>query len=38
VDIFYGAGGRFRIIGDYLWRDRASFTFDGGVWGIFRVN
>jgi hypothetical protein len=37
VDIFYGAGGRFRVIGDYLWRDRASFTFDGGIWGIFRV-
>jgi hypothetical protein len=37
VDIFYGAGGRFRVIGDYLHRDRASFTFDGGVWGIFRV-
>ncbi|MEA2206561.1 MAG: manganese oxidase [Blastocatellia bacterium] len=37
VDIFYGAGGRFRIIGDYLYRDRSSFTFDGGVWGIFRV-
>ena len=38
VDIFYGAGGRFRILGDYLYRDRASFTFDGGIWGIFRVN
>ncbi len=37
VDIFYGAGGRFRVIGDYLWRDRSSFTFDGGIWGIFRV-
>jgi hypothetical protein len=37
VDIFYGAGGRFRVIGDYLYRDRSSFTFDGGVWGIFRV-
>lgn len=37
VDLFYGAGGRFRVIGDYLHRDRASFTFDGGVWGIFRV-
>ncbi len=37
IDIFYGAGGRFRVIGDYLYRDRASFTFDGGIWGIFRV-
>jgi len=33
----YGAGGAFRIVGDYLYRDQASFTFDGGMWGIFRV-
>lgn len=32
-----GAGGRFRVTGDYLFRDQASFTFDGGLWGIFRV-
>jgi|DewCreStandDraft_2_1066082.scaffolds.fasta_scaffold00032_205 hypothetical protein len=32
-----GAGGRFGIVGDYLWRDFASFTFDGGIWGLFRV-
>ncbi|MGB8508728.1 MAG: Ig-like domain-containing protein [Pyrinomonadaceae bacterium] len=32
-----GAGGRQRVIGDYLYRDRATFTFDGGLWGIFRV-
>jgi hypothetical protein len=33
----YGAGGAFRISGDYLYRDHASFPFDGGLWGIFRV-
>ncbi|HEX5727484.1 MAG TPA: hypothetical protein VFX98_18575, partial [Longimicrobiaceae bacterium] len=32
-----GAGGRNQIPGDYLYRDQASFTFDGGLWGIFRV-
>lgn len=32
-----GAGGRFGIPGDYLYRDQASFQFDGGLWGIFRV-
>jgi hypothetical protein len=33
----FGAGGAFRIVGDYLYRDQASFGFDGGLWGIFRV-
>jgi hypothetical protein len=32
-----GAGGRFAVPGDYLIRDQNSFTFDGGLWGIFRV-
>lgn len=32
-----GAGGKFRITGDYLWRTGQSFQFDGGIWGIFRV-
>lgn len=32
-----GAGGKFRIPGDYLYRDMVSFHFDGGLWGIFRV-
>jgi len=32
-----GAGGIFRVTGDYLYRDHASFGFDGGIWGIFRV-
>ncbi|MFN0119410.1 MAG: copper oxidase, partial [Blastocatellia bacterium] len=32
-----GAGGKFLIPGDYLYRTQASFQFDGGLWGIFRV-
>lgn len=32
-----GAGGKFKIPGDYLYRDQQSFMFDGGLWGIFRV-
>jgi hypothetical protein len=32
-----GAGGKFRIVGDYLYRTFQSFQFDGGMWGIFRV-
>ena len=32
-----GAGGWFNQPGDYLFRDQASFGFDGGLWGILRV-
>ncbi|HEU4597466.1 MAG TPA: hypothetical protein VFS10_20215 [Pyrinomonadaceae bacterium] len=32
-----GAGGAFGVPGDYLYRTFASFQFDGGMWGIFRV-
>ncbi|HEX8353690.1 MAG TPA: hypothetical protein VF611_12365, partial [Pyrinomonadaceae bacterium] len=32
-----GAGGAFRVPGDYLYRDQGSFPFSGGLWGIFRV-
>jgi hypothetical protein len=32
-----GAGGRFHVPGDYLYRNQSSFLFDGGMWGIFRV-
>ena len=32
-----GAGGVFATPGDYLYRDQASFTFDGGLWGKLRV-
>jgi hypothetical protein len=31
------AGGKYHVAGDYLFRDMASFTFDGGIWGILRV-
>jgi hypothetical protein len=33
----HGAGGLFRVPGDYLFRDQTSHHFDGGMWGIFRV-
>lgn len=33
----FGAGGKFSVFGDYLFRDHASFGFDGGMWGILRV-
>jgi hypothetical protein len=32
-----GAGGKFHVTGDYLYRNFQSFQFDGGMWGIFRV-
>jgi hypothetical protein len=32
-----GAGGKARIVGDFLYRTQHSFHFDGGIWGIFRV-
>ena len=32
-----GAGGRFGVSGDYLWRTFHSSQFSGGIWGIFRV-
>lgn len=32
-----GAGGFYGTPGDYLYRDQASFQFDNGLWGIFRV-
>jgi hypothetical protein len=32
-----GAGGKFRIAGDYLYRTFASFQFMDGLWGLFRV-
>jgi len=32
-----GAGGRFHVPGDYLYRTFTSFHFDGGIWGLFRV-
>ena len=32
-----GAGGKFKVTGDYLFRGFQSFGFDSGLWGIFRV-
>jgi hypothetical protein len=32
-----GAGGNFRVPGDYLYRTHQNFQFDRGLWGIFRV-
>ena len=33
-----GAGGRFRVPGDFLYRTFQSFHFDGGIWGLLRVS
>jgi len=33
-----GAGGKFKVTGDYLYRTFQSSQFDGGLWGIFRVS
>ncbi|MDT7687788.1 MAG: manganese oxidase [Acidobacteriota bacterium] len=33
----HGAGGAFGVSGDFLYRTFQSFQFDGGIWGIFRV-
>jgi hypothetical protein len=33
----HGAGGVFSIAGEYLFRDQASFLFDGGIWGLLSV-
>ena len=32
-----GAGGKFKIPGDYLLRDQGSFEMDAGRWGLLRV-
>jgi manganese oxidase len=33
----HGAGGKAGIQGDFLYRTFQSFQFDGGIWGLFRV-
>jgi hypothetical protein len=33
----HGAGGKGEVVGDFLFRDYASFQFDGGLWGLLRV-
>jgi hypothetical protein len=35
--VINSAGGRFNVPGDYLFRTFQSFQFDGGIWGLFRV-
>jgi hypothetical protein len=35
--IRHGAGGKFSAVGDYLFRDQVAIGFDGGLWGILRV-
>ncbi|HEX8422289.1 MAG TPA: hypothetical protein VF634_02705 [Pyrinomonadaceae bacterium] len=35
--VLYSAGGVFQVPGDYLHRTFQSFQFDGGIWGLFRV-
>ncbi len=35
--IRFGAGGKFSIVGDYLFRDQVGMGFDHGLWGILRV-
>jgi hypothetical protein len=32
-----GAGGRFKVPGDYLFRSFQSMQFHNGLWGLFRV-
>ena len=32
-----GAGGKFGVAADYLYRDYAPWLLDGGIWGILRV-
>jgi len=33
----FGAGGKFGITGDYLFRDQTGIGLDNGLWGILRV-
>ena len=34
----HGAGGAFRVTGDYMWRDYVPWYLANGIWGIFRVH
>ncbi len=38
VNILTTAGGKFEVPGDYLFRVQEQFQFQGGMWGILRVN
>ncbi len=35
--VFPRAGGKYRVAGDYLWRDHAGFGITNGLWAIVRV-
>ncbi len=35
--IRHGAGGKFSVVGDFLFRDQVAIGFDNGLWGILRV-
>ncbi len=37
ANLLLRAGGRAGTPMDYLWRSQASFVFDGGMWGLLRV-
>ena len=32
-----GAGGKFNVVGDFLFRTQVSTQVDGGLWGLLRV-
>ncbi|MDI1479605.1 multicopper oxidase domain-containing protein [Polyangium sp. y55x31] len=34
----YGAGGKYGVTGDFLYRDEGSFGYTDGLWGILRVS
>ncbi|WP_232380010.1 multicopper oxidase domain-containing protein [Polyangium fumosum] len=34
----YGAGGKFGVVGDFLYRDEGSFGYTNGCWGFLRVS
>ena len=35
--ILHGAGGKFGVTGEYLYRDYVAWGTDGGMWGLFNV-
>lgn len=35
---YHGAGGKFGVTGEMLYRDQASFSFTQGLWGVVRVS
>ena len=35
--VFPKAGGEYKVVGDYLWRDHAGFGITNGLWALVRV-